>query len=180
MPILGTIASSTRQGLSTTSYESIASTTLGTGTASVTFSSIPATFTHLQLRVFSAGQDNTNVFIRFNSDAGANYSQHRISGDGTSASVSGSANNTEIIILDQQAGGSTNWNSTVVDIGDYANTNKYKTVRSLSGIDKNGSGFIYQFSGNWRSTSAINTILIRPVSNNLNTNSIFALYGIKG
>jgi hypothetical protein len=162
------------------SFESIATVSLGGSTASATFSSIPATYKHLQIRCLSSGQDNTNVFVRFNSDANANYSQHRMTGDGSGYAGSGNANSSEIIILDQQTGGSTYWNGTVVDILDYADTNKYKTVRSLNGVDRNGTGFIYFMSGNWRNTSAISDILIRPVSNNLNTNSIFALYGIKG
>jgi hypothetical protein len=68
----------------------------------------------------------------------------------------------------------------VVDILEYANTNINKTVRSLQGMDLNGSGWIYLQSGNWRSTSAVTSITLnRQYGSNFLTNSSFALYGIK-
>ena len=67
----------------------------------------------------------------------------------------------------------------VIDILDYANTNKYKTVRALHGSDANGSGLIALRSGNWRSTSAITRIDLTPSSNNFKQYSHFALYGVK-
>ena len=70
--------------------------------------------------------------------------------------------------------------SGLIDILDYLNVNKYKTVRSLGGIDINGSGgFIDLFSGNWRSTSAITRIDLTPSVNNFKQYSHFALYGVK-
>ena len=70
----------------------------------------------------------------------------------------------------------------VFDVLDYADTNKYKTGRSLFGSDGNGSGWIMLSSGNWRNTAAITTIQLRPSAggNTFVTNSSFALYGIKG
>jgi hypothetical protein len=64
---------------------------------------------------------------------------------------------------------------------DYANTNKYKTTRSIGGNDNNGSGFVSLISGLWLSTSAISNIEIIPLNGTLWTQySHFALYGIKG
>jgi hypothetical protein len=67
----------------------------------------------------------------------------------------------------------------IIDILDYANTNKFKTTRTLHGYDLNGSGLIQYFSGNWRSTSAISTIRLFPGNNALAQYSSFALYGVK-
>jgi hypothetical protein len=69
----------------------------------------------------------------------------------------------------------------VCDILDYTNTNKYKTVRSLSGHDQNGSGYVTLMSGSWRNTAAITSITILRDSGgaNLTQYSQFALYGIK-
>jgi hypothetical protein len=69
----------------------------------------------------------------------------------------------------------------VNDILDYSNTNKFKTHRCLCGHDQNGSGFIFMFSGNWRSTAAITSITIYPgdFTTTFAANSSFALYGIK-
>lgn len=75
---------------------------------------------------------------------------------------------------------STNPSAVVVDILDYANTNKNKTIRVLAGVDNNGSGEVALNSGLWPSTSALNTIKILTTSGNLNQYSSFALYGIKG
>jgi hypothetical protein len=68
----------------------------------------------------------------------------------------------------------------VIDILDYANTSKYKTIRTLSGWDKNGGGNVGLSSGLWLSTSAISSIVIGSQTGNLVTNTQFALYGIKG
>jgi hypothetical protein len=66
----------------------------------------------------------------------------------------------------------------VLDILDYADTNKYKTIRCLSGDDRNGSGDIVFTSGNWRNTAAINYIRIYIASINFVTGTQFALYGV--
>jgi len=70
----------------------------------------------------------------------------------------------------------------VIDILDYANTNKYKTTRALAGLDINAAGgFIALRSGNWRNTNAITTITLKPESSRIFAQySQFALYGIKG
>jgi hypothetical protein len=66
-----------------------------------------------------------------------------------------------------------------MDILDYANTNKFKTTRTLTGSDLNGSGVVSLDSGSWRSTSAITSITFTARANLINTYSSFALYGIK-
>ena len=67
----------------------------------------------------------------------------------------------------------------IIDILDYANTSKYKTVRIALGSDRNGSGEVGLFSGLWQSTAAVTTIAIN-CGQNYTTTSQFALYGIKG
>jgi len=69
---------------------------------------------------------------------------------------------------------------TVTDILDYKDTNKYTTIRVLTGYDTNGAGDVLLYSGNWRSTSAVTSIVLFPASGNFNQYSQFALYGIKG
>jgi hypothetical protein len=187
MPILGILASS--KFIAGTSYESIATTTVGSGgTASVTFSSIPGTYTHLQIRAIgrtnrSGGATNDPFKIVFNSDTGTNYSQHYLQGDGGSASSFASVSIGFIAAYLATATSATAnvFGTTIVDILDYANTNKYKTTRALGGFDNNGSGIVGLVSGNWRSTSAITNITISPqVGTSWDQYSSFALYGIKG
>jgi hypothetical protein len=157
-------------------YQSISTVTVGSGgQATVTFSSIPATYTHLQLRVMLPSSDEPRM--RFNSDSTTSYSRHGIYGTGaSSAATYGAANET----FDGISYISTSVNVMITDILDYANTNKYKTTRTLSGNEENGSGTVALRSALWRNTSAITTItLTQTNSANFPQYSHFALYGIK-
>jgi hypothetical protein len=174
---------------STTSYESIQTYTVGAGgQASITFSSIPSTFKHLQVRGISRDTSATyasnDMVMQLNSDTAGNYSWHRLYGTGSAAAADSAANASYMDIgQESTAAASANFFGTsVVDILDYADANKYKTVRCLTGIDLNGGadGRVMLTSGNWRSTSAVSTVLVKPVSGNFAQYSSFALYGIKG
>jgi hypothetical protein len=187
-PILGIYASQISGHLFGPSgaYDSIATVTAGAGGASgITFSSIPSTYTHLQIRGIarysSTGSGGASVFVRLNSDTGSNYSHHILYGNGTSAAASGSATQTQMYVAESPttSNGANVFSGTVIDILDYANTNKYKTVRSLSGWDDNGSGIVALESGLWQSTSAVSTILLNFGANFAQYSS-FTLYGIKG
>jgi hypothetical protein len=68
----------------------------------------------------------------------------------------------------------------ILDILDYADTNKFKTTRSLTGFDRNGAGSVSFNSGNWRSGSAITSIRLFAGNNAFAQYSSLALYGIKG
>jgi len=162
-------------------YESIATTTVGSGGVStVTFSSIPSTYTHLQLRVLArySSAGNTQYPIRFNSDTGANYSDHNLRGNGASATAGADTSQNSIFVDRIPSSSETSgvFGGLIVDILDYSNTNKYKTIRTLGGYDNNGSGTISLCSGLWQSTTAINTILFNIA---VAQYSSFALYGIK-
>lgn len=164
-------------------FESIATVTVGSGgSSSVTFSSIPSTYTHLQLRIsaLTNGPAGTSAGMRFNSDTGTNYTLHQIWGDGSTVSAAAGTYSYAYIIA-STFGSSTYAGSAIVDILDYANGNKYKTTRILSGIDKNGSGQVALNSNAWLSTSAISSITITtdPTSYVFNQYSHFALYGIR-
>ena len=167
-------------------FESIATTTLSTATASVTFSSIPQTYKHLQLRMSAKtdrGDTDDVTLVQFNGDTAANYSYHWVRGNGTAAGSSGAASTSYIYLNYACTGNSSASNifgSCVVDIFDYTNTNKFKTTRSLQGFDLNGQGWVYLSSGNWRSTSAITSIVLdQQYGTNWKQYSHFALYGIK-
>ncbi len=168
------------------SYESIATINVGSGgSSSINFTSIPLTYTHLQIRII--GRTNRAavydaVRLRFNSDTGANYAEHGVYGDGATVAAYGIANATGSYTY-RIAGGSAPSNTQgviIIDILDYANTNKYKTLRSLGGVDANTSGGnLYFNSGLWMNTAAINNIILEPIGL-LQQYSQFALYGIKG
>lgn len=182
----GIYASQITGHLSTNSYESIATVTVGAGgQSSISFSSIPSTYKHLQIRSFGRATGVTtdaNVLLQFNSDATAgNYPQHTMYGTGSSVGTGYSPNDSTMAVSRQPGASSSAsmFGVGISDVLDYTNTNKYKTVRSLCGHDQNGSGILLFNSGLWKSTSAVTSITIT-------TDTAFAqysqisLYGIKG
>ena len=182
-PLIGIIASS-GVAASTSAYESIATTTVGSGGASsVTFSSIPSTYTHLQVRGISrsagAGQ---NMLLQLNGDTGSNYAYHNLYGDGSSAQAASATTQSSSYAGYVPASSSTAnaFGGFVLDILDYANTSKYKTIRSLNGTDLNGSGLMVFTSGLWMNTVATTSLTFYTNAGNLAQYSSFALYGIKG
>ena len=192
MPILGIIASSITGNLVTNSYASIATVTVGSGgTSEVNFTSIPATYTHLQIRAIgrmtNAGSSTNSISMRFNSDTGSNYSDHRILAENASMY---SQNSVSLTYLSQVAqwplasSTASAFGAVIIDILDYANTNKKKTLRSLNGSQGNNTSVadIALASGLWNSTSAITSISITGTaySGGFAEYSTFALYGIKG
>ena len=185
-PILGIYASQISGHLSTNNYSSIQTVTVGSGGASsVTFSSIPSTWTHLQIRAMArsteSGSTNTNAFFQFNGDTGSNYSEHQLAGDGSSASAS--AGTSQVWAYTGLTTGNSSsanmYGAFIVDVLDYANGNKNKTIKTLSGNDQNGSGYVLLRSGAWYSTSAISSIVITPGGGSWQQYTQFALYGIK-
>ena len=189
--MLNIIAGSLSVGVtpSTSSYESIATVTVGSGgQSSVQFTFIPSGFTHLQIRgsskstrITGAGQEN--IYFSLNSDTGgSNYSNHGLQGNGSSASAYAAANSAgDNTIIAYTANSETSvLGAQVIDILDYANTNKYKTIRGLSGFDANGVGYVLLSSALWRNTNAITSIKLIASSGTWQQYTTFALYGIKG
>lgn len=165
-------------------FQSIATTTVGSGGSStITFSSIPSTYKHLQVRYIARATNTEYIGLQMNSDTGSNYSFHSLSGNGATAYGNGGASRANII-MNLYTGTSTTaniFNAGVLDILDYANTNKYTTARALTGCDFNGSGAIELMSGSWLNTAAVTTLTFyRPIGGNFEQYTQFALYGIKG
>ena len=180
MSILGIIASSRLAAVG--DYESIATVTVGGGgAASATFSSIPATYKHLQVRITALGDTATgyDVTMRFNSDTASNYNWHRLYGNGSSALAQGSLTSVTSMYVAADGARTTYPFVSVIDILDYADTNKYTTIRNLNGFDQNSAGAVLLWSGLWRNTAAVNSIAITVAANNLAEHSSFALYGIR-
>lgn len=185
MIIPGVIASSMLGAVG--DYESISTVTVGSGGASsITFSSIPSTYQHLQIRVLARTNRGTEadfLTVTFNGDTGSNYSYHYLQGDGNSAASSNSVNSPYILFNRFAASSATSGVNGVgvFDLLDYANTNKNKTSRSLAGYDNNGSGVVEMDSGAWYNTAAVTSVSIAPGAGTaFSQYSSFALYGIKG
>jgi hypothetical protein len=183
MPMLGIMASAISGNLN--SYESIQTVTIGSEVPTVSFTSIPQTYKHLQVRGIANNGETSgynNQALRFNSDTASNYSYHSLSGDGSSASAAAGSSITSINDIFRIPPTSSGiFGAFIVDILDYTSTNKTKTVRSLNGGDSNGSGWIGLHSGLWYATpAAITSMTFISSSGNFGQYSSFALYGIKG
>ena len=153
-------------------YTPIATTTLGSSAASVTFSSISGIYTDLILvadTVNASGADN--FLLNFNSDTGSNYSVTRLSGNGSSAASSRATNQT---VLQCGQVYSTRSN-TIVHILNYSNSTTYKTTITRQ---NNAGNELLLNVNSWRSSAAITSILISTSSYNFSAGSSFTLYGI--
>ena len=150
-------------------YTPIASITLGANVSSVTFSSIPQTYTDLVL-VANLIDSNGFSVMRFNSDSGNNYSRTWVYGNGSSALSSRGSN---IAGLDLKAASSgSEYPVDIVHLMNYSNTTTYKTCLIRQSYASNE---VALYAGLWRNTSAISTITI---SNDIRVGSTFNLYGI--
>ena len=185
--MLNTILGSLSSGVApvTASYESIATIT-GNGSGSTfTFSSIPSGYTHLQIRLIARGVRafTTEQFaIRFNGDTGNNYAYHKLVGDGSSliASATTSTNIIYPFAFPADTATANCFTAGIIDIYDFASTNKTKTIRALGGYDITGSPSEDNVSsGFWNNTAAITSVTVRS-NGAFTTTSQFALYGIKG
>jgi hypothetical protein len=184
----GLVASSaTNSHINPGNFVSIATATVTSGGAnSVTFSSIPQTYTHLQVRVFDVYNSAVSRGrIRLNSDTtSSDYQSHYLDGSGSTASGGYENGYTYGIWVSPRVDQNLSNGATVsiIDILDYTNTNKYKTVRALSGFDANGTGDVEFNSGLWLSTSAVNTVSFsndNSTLTQLSAGTVIALYGVK-
>lgn len=168
------------------SFESIA-TANGTGSSNtITFSSIPSTYQHLQIRALHRSSDaatTADFYIRVNGSSSSIYAHHNIRGTGAAVSASGSSSVTEINegITFAATTASNIMGVSIIDIHDYCSSTKNKTIRLFQGRDDNGTlGTVRLSSGLYAATTAISSITFTLGAGNFTTASTFALYGIKG
>jgi hypothetical protein len=120
------------------------------------------------------------MYFTLNGDGtAANYVQHRLWGSGTAVNADGTTSQNICAVIPE--GNFTSINAGwIIDILDYANTSKNKTMRAAGGYDTNGGGFVGLISNLWTSTAAINSISFTQGGASFKAGSVFALYGIKG
>lgn len=163
-------------------YEPIATQTLGSAASSITFSSIPSTYTDLKVivlpRSVDGGTGSDSLILRYNSDTGTNYSNTRIRGNGTAAYSGKNINQTSVYVGEFALAGSPGPSLITIDIFSYSNST-FKTLLASNSADLNDSGNVFAFCGLWRSTAAISTLTLSGVNYQFNTGSTATLYGIK-
>jgi hypothetical protein len=181
-PIIGVIASSLK---SNTAYESIASI-VPSSVSTYTFSSIPQTYKSLQLRWTTVpASANVGFYVRFNGVTANQYTWRELYGRGSALAINRTAftGQNEIIVNNYNFGTIASLPASgIIDLLDYANTSKLKTVSAIMGMGDNsgssGTGAIVMGSGVWNSTAAITSIEF--FSGGTFSSGSLALYGIKG
>ena len=189
MPLISTLAGASSRGfgglrtfggVAASAFESIATTTISSATSSIEFTSIPSTYTHLQVRAHMVCSTTNNMYMQLGNgsiDAGSNYSWKQLWGQSTTANSNDGQD--QAFIYTGYVANASYPASLIIDIADYANTNKFKTAKTMCANNNNTAGFAISFSGNWRSSSAVDRLKITTGSGTFNQYSHFALYGIK-
>ena len=159
-------------------YEPIATTTLGSATKSITFSSIASSWTDLRVVLVGTIQTAADyIEITFNGST-SGYSWTRVSGDGSSAASGRITSNTKWV-PNLPLGGSTTVPMLITtDIFSYAGST-FKTGLMETSADLNGSGVVIRSVGLWQNTSAITSIKLEVQTYNFNAGTTATLYGIK-
>ena len=149
-------------------YDALSTVTVPSGgVASITFAGIPQGYKHLQVRM----SNTVGSVIRFNGDTGSNYRYHVLFGNGTSA-LAGSDPNAAYSPADGTNGRAVE----ILDILDYSNTNKNKTLRSAGGYNDTASAAVWLVSNLWVSTAAINSF---SLTGTIPQNAKYTLYGVR-
>jgi hypothetical protein len=162
-------------------YEPIATQTVGSSVASITFSSIPSTYTDLVL-VCSGGHVSAGdtMFLRFNSDSGSNYSFTELWGNGSTPSSSRGSNQSSAFLSNNLGGGTSAGQSYIANIMNYSNTTTNKTMITRANQPDNTYPGVSAIISMWRNTAAINTISVgRTGAGDLLAGSVITIYGIK-
>jgi hypothetical protein len=177
MPILGIIASSRPAFELVGSYDSLATVIIDTAVPTVTFAGIPAGYKTLELRSMARTTGGSDALVTLN---GTNaVRRHILYGTGSGSAISGSATDGYVVTTTGSGAITSNFGPNILQIVDYANTNKTKVIRSLGGNDNNGSGNIVYTSGLWTTTDALTSITLTAATGNWAVYTHFALYGMK-
>lgn len=160
-------------------YELISTTVLSAFATSVTFSSIPSTYKHIQVRATVGNLfTNNSMRLQMNGDTAANYNGHKLWGNGASVQSSSNLGNGYFLCGDV-AGDTSTFAPNIVDILDYASTSKFKTARAFSGFYNGYQVALY--SGTWRSTAAVTSLTFTDNgAYGFEVGSRFSIYGLKG
>jgi hypothetical protein len=158
-------------------YTPIASITLGATASSVTFSSIPQTYTDLVL-VCNGGvtSGSLNYLVKVNSSA-TGYSRTTLGGDGSATFSARQTSQSQMTLNDYGYLDTTFGTNLIGHFMNYSNTTTHKTVISRSNNAANGTGLVANL---WQNTAAISTMEVYVASSTFLSGSTFNLYGILG
>ena len=161
----------------------ITRTELGSAAASVTFSSIPQTYDHLEVSWYANSDENVTalrgVSTTFNGDTGANYSAQVLEGTGTgtgAASLAGQTSMGFAALTEGKSGAANEMSSGSFTIQNYTKTDRYKNLLAGYGVNQRR---VQLGSNRWHSTAAVTSItLTQDGSGSFIAGSVFTLRGI--
>ena len=164
--------------MATATYIPIATQTLGSAASSITFSSIPGTYTDLRLVLTCTTSVADSVIVQYNADTATNYSAVFLTGSGAAATSTYTTSATSIRLHNVAQTSTTVPETFSLDVFSYAGATN-KTALATSATDTNGAGSVELTCGLWRSTSAITQVTLKLLgANNFATGTIATLWGI--
>lgn len=188
MPLLETFGNASVRGFrrlgptgGATDFQLISTQVLGATATSVTFNSIPSTFRHLQIRsVIRQSTTGTMLSMLTFNGSGTGYAWHRMYGTGSLVASDNSISTTQILAMPGPGGSDTSgiFMPQIIDVLDYGQTNKNKTVRTLTGAHMtNTQSVVALTSGLWANTAAVTSVNLAALSGSFAVGSRFSLYG---
>ena len=160
-------------------YTPLATTTVtGSSTTTVTFSSIASTYTDLVIVAQYKAVGNNYLMVRLNGDTGSNYSRTEMQGTGTTTPTFSGSNEAYAYISSLYAAPG-EFGTFLLNFNNYSNTTTNKTIISRGNNPASSVGGASAVFNMWRSTAAVNTILLTPIGSGFDIGSTFTLYGIK-
>lgn len=149
----------------------ILATTSGSGTSSITFSSISGSYTDLVLVVGGTVSSGVSCYIEINSDTGANYGYLNLNGSASGAASAMGTSQTSMYYGPMHDQG----NTIIMNFNSYANTTIYKTVT----FRQNSNLTTSITAGRWNSAAAITSIkVVTGGAQTFPSTTKFTLYGI--
>jgi hypothetical protein len=158
----------------TPTYTPLATVTLGSATASVTFSSIPATYRDLILVTDYKTSVASNSLLRFNGDSGSNYPYVQMGSN--SSGIETYAGTVNALYLNVNSTQVEKQTTTILSVMDYSATDKHKT-NLLRNSGQNGD-VVWAYAVRWANTAAISTMALTLTTGNYSAGSTFSLYGV--
>jgi hypothetical protein len=185
---LGIVAASGVGAAIATSFDLLETKTVSGTTTAIEFTNVNTTYAsdyqHLQLRtLIKTNQSDgsglyANIYIRLNSDSGANYSYHNMAGNGSTRTSAGNAASTVLLDFPGAGNSSTHWTPGIIDIIDPFETTKHTTARALA--TRFESRTLGQYSGAWYNTAAVATITVSMAqAASFVSGTKVSLYGLK-
>ncbi len=150
------------------------------GSTALSFTNIPSTYKHLQIRVTNMNTNSGSIALQFNGVTSTVYNNHYLRASNYSGSVESGWNGSQADRIYIDAGFEA-YGSTVLDVLDYASASKNSVIRAQTGFYNSGSNYAVRLvSGLYEQTAAVSSIQFRTSFGTAQIGTRISIYGIKG